>query len=125
MGMDKKSIVLFSLLFVLFVLAIGGSYYRFFVSRHYLMQYQVSCVPNAEHCYVTACSESDGADCEPSYYKIMKKYASDLYRECGPDIRDCAAAETCLATDHSCVIQECDPSKLSEDEQCADANADK
>jgi hypothetical protein len=120
--MERKSALLFVLIFVLLALAAGGSYYRFFVFHHYLVQYQTSCNPDVEHCYLTACSESDGADCEPSYYKIVKKYASDLYRECGPDIQDCAAAEICLATDHSCVIQECDPSQLSEDEQCADVN---
>ncbi len=82
------------------------SFYRFMVNHDYLVSYEGSCGPSAEKCFLGC--EDDACTTEYYYTKIVK-YEPDVYKECGPDITDCEAANTCLPEDKECSITYCNP----------------
>jgi len=99
------------------LLALGLSFYRFMVVGSYVVEYQGACDPETEHCFVGC---NDDACQDTYYYTKVKKYAPDVYAECGPDVTDCAQASVCLPTDASCSITYCSPETALDDESCED-----
>jgi hypothetical protein len=81
------------------------SFYRFMVKGDYIVGYEGECSPGAGSCF-TGCE--DDACTQTYYYTLMKKYAPDLYRECGADITDCDDASICLPDDRDCSVTYCD-----------------
>jgi len=99
------------------IVSAGASFYRYVVASDYVVEYEATCDPEAESCF-EGC-EDDACE-EPYAYKEMHKYASDLRAQCGPDITDCEAANTCLPGDKECSVEYCDPVALGEDEACVE-----
>jgi hypothetical protein len=115
--MDSRSKRLLILTLILIAGAVAFGYYRFFVTGRYVLQYEVSCDPISEECFVARCEDAGEEDCvEDRYYKLMQKYASDVKRSCGDDVRDCPAAARCSDTDEVCIVEYCDATV--EDGQC-------
>jgi len=84
------------------------SYYRFMIKQDYMVGYEGVCDPVTEmnKCFA-GCNDDDCT--EEYYYSKMVKYAPDLYRECGEDITDCEAANSCLPDDRDCSVTYCNP----------------
>ncbi|HYE23135.1 MAG TPA: hypothetical protein VEA92_01630 [Candidatus Paceibacterota bacterium] len=82
-----------------------ASYYRFIAQADYTVQFEGTCDPEVENCFV-ACEDDECT--EVYYYTLVQKHAADVYAQCGPDITDCEAASVCLETDSTCSIEYCD-----------------
>jgi hypothetical protein len=82
------------------------SYYRFMVRQDYLVRYEGTCDATIQKCFIGC--EDDACTKESNYSKVVK-YAPDIYKECGEDITDCEAANTCLPNDRNCSVTYCDP----------------
>lgn len=96
----------FLYILLVFVVTVGVlSYYRFSVKHDYYVGYNGSCDPSTESCFV---QNEDGTDTKSIYFSKMKKYAPDLFRECGSDITNCSEANICLSSDHNCSKIYCD-----------------
>ena len=93
--------------FVLTVLFIATSFYKFVVLHDYTVSYEGDCNPEESSCYIYC--ETDQCD-EPFYYTIIERDASRLYNLCGSDVTTCDEAYTCTA-DESCAIFFCEPDK--------------
>lgn len=95
--------------FILFPLLVGVgivSYYRFFVYKDYMVSYNTDCDPAKNVCFI----ECEDLDCnEHIYYYHINKYAPDVYKQCGNNIKDCSEAKICLATDLNCSVEYCNP----------------
>jgi hypothetical protein len=105
----------FYILLLLIVVASIASYYRVFVTNDYIVGYQGTCDPATGKCFMSC---SDDACANPTYYSEMRKYEPDLYKECGPDITNCDAANVCLPTDRKCSITYCNKSTSDKDDPC-------
>ena len=119
----RKHVFLFVIVpFVL--ISAGYSYYRFMVAHDYIVGYEGDCDPAVQKCFV-GCNDTnqDIGTCTDTYdYAKMKKYAVDLYAECGKDITDCKDASVCLSQDRDCSITYCDSSN-SEDTCSTEASS--
>src|SRR5574343_131847 len=81
------------------------SYNRFVINRDYIVEYEGTCDPYTQQCFI-GCEDDECA--EPYYYSDIRKYAPDLYAECGEDITACEIANVCLPNDQKCSITYCD-----------------
>jgi hypothetical protein len=115
--MESRSKKLLIAVIILITCAVGYGYWRFFVARQYTLQYEALCNPMIERCFVRSCEE-DAFGCEPGYYKIMQKLAHDVRRDCGEDVRRCAAAAACLPDEKNCAVQYC--TDEAEEGECAE-----
>ena len=94
-------------LFLLAVLFVLTSYYRFLVIHDYLVAYEGECDPYTQVCFVGC--EDDECSSE-YYYSQVEKYAPNVYEQCGKDITDCESASRCLPEDgEQCSVTYCDP----------------
>lgn len=96
--------ILSTILTFVFVLISAASFYKFYIREDYVVAYEGSCDPAQSSCFV-ACSDESCA--EKIYFSKHKKYKADLYKECGEDITNCAAADFCTPTDRECSIEYC------------------
>lgn len=92
-------------------IVIAVTYHRIFVMKDYLVEYSIECDPFVETCYEEPCVDNE---CEPYYFKIVRKNAQNLYGSCGADIQNCPGSLGCFPSDTFCEIQSCD----SEVEAC-------
>ncbi|MDQ1300080.1 MAG: hypothetical protein QG636_748 [Patescibacteria group bacterium] len=115
--MDIRSRTLVIICVPLIILVVVASYYRFFISKDYIVDYKATCDPANENCFVLC--EEEGCE-EPEPYARISKYAADLYAQCGEDITDCESANACVPSDRHCVIEYCSEDKLDEGESCVD-----
>jgi hypothetical protein len=76
------------------------------VRQDYLVRYEGTCDATIQKCFIGC--EDDACTKESNYSKVVK-YAPDIYKECGEDITDCEAANTCLPNDRNCSVTYCDP----------------
>ena len=82
--MDKKSRILFLIIFLAILTSVGLSFDKYMVKRDYLMQIQADCDPAMEECFVVECSPEDDSECPAdeaeriSYYKLIMKKAMGL-----------------------------------------------
>jgi len=87
------------------VFLVLSSFYRFVVSRDYMVSYEASCDPQQHSCFVGC---EDDACSEEYFYAKAEKHAVNLYAQCGPDITDCDEANRCLdENDSRCSILYC------------------
>lgn len=95
------------ILLILGSLFIGGySYYRFVAEKHYIVEYEAECDAETTSCFV-ACEDEE---CTATYtYQVVRKYASDIYRDCGEDVSTCEAAASCQKSDIFCEVEVCEP----------------
>lgn len=91
-------VLLFAVIVVVFL-----SYNRFIVRHDYIVGYEGVCDPITEKCFVGV----DDTSGKEYYYSKVRKYAPDLYKECGSDITDCEAASICLPNDRRCSVTYC------------------
>ena len=97
----------FYILAVLTALSVGAAYFRFIVVQDYIVEFEGVCEPSMQSCFIKC---SDDACTSKEYYDKVKKYAANLYTQCGKDITDCADANVCLPQDdQKCSILYCDP----------------
>ena len=100
----RSHIFAYFIILAIFVVA-GASYNRFIVERDYFVSYEGACDPSYESCFI-GCEDED---CEVLYYySQVKKYAPDVYRQCGSDITNCAEANRCIPGDKMCSVLYCD-----------------
>ena len=85
-----------------FIIVLLISYNRFMIRHDYLIGYEVVCNPAINSCFVNC----ESGDC--IYYKKIIKYAPDLYKECGNDIRNCETANLCLSSNQHCSVTYCE-----------------
>tara|TARA_R110000824_G_scaffold401771_1_gene615434 strand:- start:131254 stop:131649 length:396 start_codon:yes stop_codon:yes gene_type:complete len=101
--MLKRPLLLLLLPFCL--LAITGSFFRFFVTADYIVEYENECTPGEKACFIG--TDEDTGDLY--YYSLVRKHAVNLRNECGTDITDCELATTCNPTNTHCSITFCTP----------------
>lgn len=103
---------LYILVTLIFIVGIF-SYHRFMIRQDYVVGYEGVCDPaaNPNECF-SGCD--DDACTEEYYYSKIVKYAPDLYKECGVDITDCEAANSCLPDNRYCSVQYCNPEDNSD-----------
>ena len=90
----------------LFILTAAASFHRFVIETDYLVNYEGPCDPETDSCYVDCVDEECS---EEYYYTVIERHANEIFALCGPDITDCAAAETCPIDEPTCSIRYCDP----------------
>ncbi len=111
--MGRVNHIPFYIFLVLLLLSLGGSYYRFVIAGDYMVGYEADCDQYTETCFIGC---EDDACTEEYYYSLIKKYAPNVYAQCGPDITDCQAAQACLSEDAGlCEITYCNPAVDGED----------
>jgi hypothetical protein len=113
--MDIRPRTLVIICVPLIILVIIASYYRFFVAKDYIVDYEATCDPSSESCFIY-CEEEECEEPEP--YARISKYAADLYAQCGEDITDCESANVCVASDRHCVMEYCSEDVVEEGESC-------
>ncbi len=98
---------------LLIATAAVNAYIRFFVEHDYVVAYEGACEPETEDCFVGC---EDDACTSVYYYTKVRKYAADLFAECGPDITECEEANRCIPSrDSYCSIAYCDPAENGEE----------
>ena len=106
---DSKSYsnLFFYILLVLVIVVGFFCYYRFMIKHDYVVSYNGLCDSTSQKCFINC---SDDACSQISYYSEVKKYAPDLFNECGSDITNCTDSNICLPNDYGCSITYCDKS---------------
>jgi hypothetical protein len=105
--MEVKQKKFFFYILIFFIILIGViSYYRFMIKYDYIVEYEGVCDPTMQNCFVGC---DDDACTEVYFYSKAQKYAADLFAQCGNDVTDCEAANTCFQEDRHCSITYCDP----------------
>jgi len=85
------------------------------VKHDYIVGYQGSCDPATGKCFKSC---EDDACTKIDYYSEMQKYEPDLFRECGKDITNCEAANTCLTGDRKCSVTYCNKKTSDNNNVC-------
>jgi hypothetical protein len=108
--MDSSSVNRALVVFVctLAVLTISASFYRYVVTKDFLVTYEIDCDPAISICYVGC---EDDACTEEYYYQEIERYAPTLLGLCGADISECDAANTCMINEVQCTLASCNPIK--------------
>jgi hypothetical protein len=105
--MKFRDDILFYVLVLLVIACVGYSYFRFVVTQDYVVEYEGVCDPATHECF-KGCP--DDACTDPYYYDTVRRSAVDLFAQCGKDITNCSAANTCSPqNDRSCSITYCNP----------------
>jgi hypothetical protein len=99
-----NSLFLSYVLVFLIIIAGAVSYARFMVYHDYVVEYEGTCEPLTEQCFVGC---EDDACSKEYYYSKVHKYEPDLYAQCGKDITDCGAANVCFPGDRDCSVTFC------------------
>jgi hypothetical protein len=99
--------LLFYIFFLLTILFLSSSYFRFIIINDYNVAYEGSCNEITEICYL-GCEDEN---CEiPYYYTLVQKHAANLKQQCGSNIVNCEEANICLPEEgDSCFIIYCNP----------------
>ena len=103
---------LYTLVTLIFIVGIF-SYHRFMIRQDYAVGYEGVCDPAANPNKCFAGCDNDACT-EEYYYSKIVKYAPDLYKECGEDITDCEAANSCLPDNRDCSVRYCNPEDNSD-----------
>lgn len=103
--MNFKKHPLVYILLPLCVLSLASSFYRFFVTEDYIVEYEAPCDPEMKKCFIG----NDKTTGEQYFYSQGHKQATVLRTECGINIADCELAGICAATDKDCSITYCTP----------------
>lgn len=93
-------------LVVLLILAVSASYYRFVVTKDYIVSYEGDCNPYSQNCF-EFCEDEECA--EPFYYSVIERNAAEISQLCGNDVTECEEAFFCPDTVSYCTITYCDP----------------
>lgn len=94
-------------MFLLIILSVAASYYRFSIIHDYLIYDEFECDPSIDSCFVYC--EDESIDCEDAWYYVeVQRYAADLMTYCDGDITDCDAAYECQLGEDKCEITYCD-----------------
>ncbi len=103
-SLAKYSMPISILLFL--TLAAGATFVRFTVQQDYMVQYEIDCDSSQSSCFV-GCEDDE---CTETYdYAYKFRYAKSIFEQCGEDITDCDAAQTCAAGEAKCSDLFCDP----------------
>lgn len=107
----------FFYLIIVSIFIVGiSSYHRFLNNRDYIVEYEQTCNPNIEICFV-GCDDDNCS--QKHYYVKIQKYAFNLYAECGEDITNCELAKRCYSGDHKCSVIYCSL-ETKESNTCSD-----
>lgn len=110
-----KEHFLSNILILACLLAITASLSRFVIAQDYIVEYDGECDPYTQSCFVGCVDD----ECTEEYYHTwVRKNATDVYDQCGPDVSGCAEASICLATDTDCEVIYCSPDTSLYDEVC-------
>lgn len=110
--MDKKSVILFYLLFAVVVAVIALTYYRVVVRHDYVVSMELDCDPELESCFVYVCDPLEDEECSENpdeqiyYYKIINKNARNIV-PCGLPAEECPAV-SCAPGEPECEEILCD-----------------
>lgn len=122
--MDKKSKIFFAVFFLLIVLSVGATYYRYVVAHDYMIQAELDCDPYTESCFVYVCDPEADEECtgdpieDTSYYKLIDRNAKNIPL-CDPADENCTAL-VCEEGEVDCSYTLCDPETAEEGEVCND-----
>lgn len=90
---------------MLLLLLVLASYYRFMITKDYLVSYEGECDPEIENCFV----DCEDEECTSEYYyTIIEREAVEIEELCGTDILECEAANYCQDNVEICSITYCD-----------------
>lgn len=101
----RKNFFFYILIFFIIIVGII-SYNRFIINHDYMVEYEGVCDPIIEKCFLGYEEENNGE--KEYYYSYVRKYAADLYAQCGKDIIDCESANFCLPDDRECSVVYCE-----------------
>lgn len=120
---DKKNWLFFGGMFLLVVLSVGATYYRYIVARDYFVTFEAPCDPEGESCFLYECDPSvEGAECSENpedntyYYKNIQKKAYAL-QSCVGNLGDCLEA-TCVEGERDCMEMQCGSVNAGPDGKC-------
>lgn len=123
--MQKRSLVLGSVFFLVIVLAIGFAFNRYIVEHDYLIEMRVSCDPTVAPCFIGVCDPEMGERCnsDPSeyseyYYSIIRRNAKHL-PVCGLNSGDCPVP-TCQIYETECEMRFCTDGDIQAGVECTD-----
>jgi len=122
--MDKKSIILFVLLFATVAVFVALTYYRVMVRRDYIVSVEVDCDPAVEQCFVAVCDPAEDETCSENpdeqtyYYKIINKNVRNII-PCDWPAEECPAL-ACAPGEAECEEIFCDESAAAAGEVCSD-----
>jgi len=124
---DKKTKIFYTIFFVLILISVAVTFYRYVILKDYQIVAEVSCDPAVEKCFVYVCDPADDSACpenideRTSYYKIINKNASDIYNcEKTEEKIGCNEELSCLSNELKCSYTLCDPTNLADGEECSE-----
>ncbi len=103
--MPKIRHFLLCFIYVLVVITIVSSYYRFVVNRDFLVTYEVACDPLTTSCF-RGCGDETCVDTYP--YALVERPAYLLTNICPNAQADCLISSTCQPQEQSCHTIFCD-----------------
>lgn len=111
--MQFKKNVFIIILLPMIIALFAASYIRFMVLHDYMIEYHIECNPQISSCFISC----DNDDCsEKSYYAKIKKYAPNIFAQCGKDITNCDNAKVCLPeNDNNCSTLFCNTTISNEE----------
>ncbi|MCC7004872.1 hypothetical protein IT397_03075, partial [Candidatus Nomurabacteria bacterium] len=114
--MDKKSKILIWVMFVLIIISVAITFYRYVIKKDYIIIGHITCNPKIESCFYVPC---DGSDCptEIEYYKKISKKAYNI-ELCDPSTEGCNPL-VCKENEQDCQINTCSLDNLEEGEKCS------
>ena len=107
--MDNKSKNLVGVFFILIIISIIFSYYRYIIKHDYVISSEAACDPGLQKCFVRNCEEeAAGVGCDALakgeknyYYKIVERNYRDI--DCKNDVDPrCVEALPCQVGERDC-----------------------
>jgi hypothetical protein len=124
---DKKTKIFYTIFFVLILISVAVTFYRYVILKDYQIVAEVSCDPTEEICYFyegVVCDDPIDTECVPEEaydYKIISKNAANIYAcEQTDEKIDCGEELSCLEGEENCEYTYCDSENLEEWEVCSE-----
>lgn len=111
---SRAHTVLVVLFFLLFIVAIGSTFYRYLYTKDYDYLVEASCDPVIEQCFVRDC-ENDPDSCPPNGLSLYKQYYVKAYDF--PQCSDNSCQIQCESGAIQCEIIACD---VEAGDECSD-----
>jgi hypothetical protein len=117
--MDRKSKILTILFFLLLIVIVGFTIYKYGVKKDYLIYGSSPCDPQAESCFYYLCEEGDDTcnSNEIEYYKKVEKKAFNI-ELCDTNNEGCNPLN-CELGEKDCTEIFCSDELLDEGEACS------
>ena len=127
--MDRKSKIFFLIFFLLIIGSVSVTYYKYIITKNYIVEGQIDCDPTTEKCFIWKCNpeatdESEKCTGNPDkdiwYYKLAERKASQIPL-CDPAKDENCDPWTCGEGEKNCMTTFCDDTtKEKQGVECSD-----